>query len=151
MSSPIKRARRSAAGLVTRTPEGSLPLQVALLYIVVRAFPFTEDNTPVAVYSTSFTVKILEAVSREVFEVRYRSYDAQILLLIVFSQIDDGPATFEALRTEVNSLVNVESTKLAQLNEKLSNRGHNIPPEKADAANFEDWMEIFVGDTYCRG
>jgi anaphase-promoting complex subunit 5 len=52
-----------------RPSEASLPLHLALAWILLNLFPFRASNDEPSPYSPSFTAEILQIVCREVLEV----------------------------------------------------------------------------------
>ena len=66
MSSPQKRRPYTAP---QRLSDPSLPLQIALSYLIVRVYPLNANKEVSKVYSDSFVTSILALISSEVFEV----------------------------------------------------------------------------------
>ncbi|ORX36306.1 anaphase-promoting complex subunit 5-domain-containing protein [Kockovaella imperatae] len=126
LSSPPKRSRRSNGGVVHRAPEFELPLHLALAYLLVRVHPINSEGAPINIYSAAFISSILQLVAREIYEVGYIA------------------RTYDNLKAEVDSLVESECASIARLNEKVRSRGQLIAHDRADAENFESWLETFA-------
>ncbi|WVQ94714.1 hypothetical protein IAU59_001794 [Kwoniella sp. CBS 9459] len=124
MSSPRKRSR-TQFNQGRKLSEPSLPLHIALAWIIERVFPLNDDCQPVPVYSQRFVSDILSIIVREVLEVGSRA------------------ATFTSLRDEIDPLVKVETTEILKRNNKKRSRGQNVQVEYEDAEDHQSWMTSF--------
>ena len=143
MSSPQKRTRRFIAGHGRRPSESDLPLHLALAYLLVRAHPLGSDGVPINIYSISLTGSILKLVAREILEVSSASGDAPKELTEA-SKVEPSASTFDLLRRDVEVMVKSECNTIARLNDKVRRRGQVICQDRANAENFENWMNSFV-------
>ncbi|WVR03960.1 hypothetical protein IAU60_000959 [Kwoniella sp. DSM 27419] len=124
MSSPRRRAKLPVSQ-GRRLSEPSLPLHIALAWIIERVFPLTDDCSPVPVYSQRFVAAILAIVARQVFEV------------------DSQPATFASLRDELDPLIKAELADVSKRNNKKRNRGQIVLDQYEDAVQCTSWMGVF--------
>ncbi|WVF66904.1 hypothetical protein IAT40_001647 [Kwoniella sp. CBS 6097] len=128
MSSPRKRSR-THFNQGRKLSEPSLPLHIALAWIIERVFPLNDDCQPVPVYSHGFVSDILRIVVREILEIGSR------------------PASFTVLRDELDPLVRAETNEILKRNNKKRSRGQAIQVEYEDAEEYTSWMTIF-GDKF---
>ncbi|OCF34681.1 hypothetical protein I316_03724 [Kwoniella heveanensis BCC8398] len=124
MSSPRKRSR-TQFHQGRKLSEPSLPLHIALAWIIERIFPLNNDCQPVPVYSHRFVSDILRIIVREILEVGSR------------------PATFTSLRDEIDPLVRTETNEILKRNNKKRSRGQAVQEEYEDAEVYTSWMTTF--------
>ncbi|WVQ73717.1 hypothetical protein IAR50_003297 [Cryptococcus sp. DSM 104548] len=103
--------------------EPSLPLHLALSWIIIRVFPINLDYQYLSdVYSLGFTHKILQLLAREILEV------------------GSQPSSFTSLRDETDKLLHVELVQVVKRNEKRRARGQELEQEYEKAEKGDSWL-----------
>ncbi|ORY23427.1 hypothetical protein BCR39DRAFT_549234 [Naematelia encephala] len=122
MSSPTKRGRRPAPPPSSRLSDPSLPLHLALSYLLIKLYPLNSEREPIPIYRHTFISAILAIVMREYLEV------------------SDTPVSFEALVDETDTLIKAEADWLKLHIKGLRTKGQPVEPIKEQRAVFESWL-----------